>query len=82
MNNCPNEVLSEERQLMKSVEIFRMGIFWVRIFRGGVGVEFPVGSLMGGNFPGGNFPGGNFPRTMFFISLHFKVFSLKFSHRA
>ena len=36
-----DEVLSEERQLMKWVEIFQVGIFWVGIFRGkvwGVGI--------------------------------------------
>ena len=26
-------VLSEERQLMKWVEVFQVGIFWVEIFR-------------------------------------------------
>ena len=34
MNICQNEVLSEERQLMKWMGIFRVRIFWVRIFRG------------------------------------------------
>ena len=29
-------LLSEKRQLMKSVGIFQMGIFWVGIFQGGV----------------------------------------------
>ena len=31
-----DEVLSEERQLMKWVGIFQVGIFWVGIFQGGV----------------------------------------------
>ena len=30
-----DEVLSEERQLMKWVELFQVGTFWVAIFRGG-----------------------------------------------
>ena len=34
-----------------------VGIFQVRIFRGG---DFPGGSLMGGDFPGGNFPKTSF----------------------
>ena len=38
------EVLSEERQLMKWVVIFQVGVFWG---------DFPGGSLMGGNFRGG-----------------------------
>ena len=42
------EVLTRERQLIKWVEIFQVGRFWVEIFR---------------NFQGGNFPGGNSPRT-------------------
>ena len=31
---CQNEVLSEERQLMKWVGIFQTRIFWVAVFRG------------------------------------------------
>ena len=52
------EVLSEERQLMKWVVIFQVGVFWG---------DFPGGSLMGGNFRGGggDFLGENFPRTIF-----------------
>ena len=46
-----DEVLSEERQLIKWVGIFQVEIFWVGIFWG----EFSLGSFMGGNFPGGNF---------------------------
>ena len=58
-----NEVLSEERQLMKWVGRFQFGNFLGGNFPGG---DFPRGSLMGENFPGGNFPGGggNFPRTV------------------
>ena len=56
MSICQNEVLIEERQLMKWVEMFQVGIFWVGIFQGG--------SLMGGNFPG-----GDFPRTEFSIMM-------------
>ena len=41
---------SEERQLMKWVGIFQVGIFWVGIFQRGMG-DFPWGSLMGGTFP-------------------------------
>ena len=48
-----DEVLSEERELMKWVGIFQVGIFWVGIFRGEI---FKGESLMGGNFPGENFP--------------------------
>ena len=44
---------SEESQTMKWVGIFQVRIFWVEIFRGGG--NFPVGSLMGGNFPRRNF---------------------------
>ena len=47
-----DEVLSEERQLMKWVGIFLVEIFWVGLLREG-----------GGNFPGGSLMGGNFPRT-------------------
>ena len=57
-------VLSEERQLMKWVRTFQVGIFWVGIFRGWK--NFPGESLMGGNFLGGNFPGGTFPRTVIY----------------
>ena len=40
-------VLSEERQLMKWVEIFLVGIFWVAIFRGEFdGWEFPGGIFL------------------------------------
>ena len=58
-----DEVLSEERQLMKWVGIFQFGNFLGGNFPGG---NCPRGSLMGENFPGGNFPGGggNFPRTV------------------
>ena len=34
-----DEVLSEERQLMKWVGIFQVGIFWVGIFLGGIFLE-------------------------------------------
>ena len=51
-----DKVLNEERQLMKWVGIFQVGIFWVGIFRG----DFPGGSLMSRNFAGGNVPGGEF----------------------
>ena len=55
------EVLSEERQLMKWVGIFQVEIFWLGIFRGGKrwgggGSNIPGGSLLGGTFPDGNFP--------------------------
>ena len=36
-----DEVLSEERQLMKWVGIFQVGIFWVGIFLGGIFLEPP-----------------------------------------
>ena len=39
MKICLNEVLSEERQLMKWVVIFHVRIFWLAIFRGGGGRE-------------------------------------------
>ena len=58
VSSCQNEVLSEERQLMKWVGIFRMGNL-----RGEGGV--PVGSLIGGNFLDGNFPGGTFLEPFF-----------------
>ena len=60
-----DEMLSEERQLIKWVGIFQVGIFWVGIFRRR---NFPGGSLMGGNFPDGNFPGGNCPRIILLIT--------------
>ena len=53
MDICENEVLSEERQLMKWVGIFQVGIFREEFSRG-------RGGLIGGNFSG-----GNFPRTIF-----------------
>ena len=55
-----DEMLSEERQLIKWVGIFQVGIFRRR--------NFPGGSLMGGNFPDGNFPGGNCPRIILLIT--------------
>ena len=46
-------VLSEERQFMKWVRIFQMGIFWVGIFQGGFNRwEFSGGE---GSFPAGIF---------------------------
>ena len=65
LNICQNEVLSEERQLMKWVGIFQVIIFWVAMFRGGG--DFPGVSLMGRKFSGGNSSGGTFHRTIFFI---------------
>ena len=56
-----DEVLSEERQLIKWVGIFHVVNFLGRNFPG---VDFSGGSLMGENFPGGNFPGVSFPRTV------------------
>ena len=47
------EVLSEERQLMKWVVIFQVGVFWG---------EFDGWEFSGG---GGGFLGKNFPRTIF-----------------
>ena len=49
---CQNEVLIEERQLMKWVEIFQVGIFWVGIFQGGVWLVeiFPGGIFLEPNF--------------------------------
>ena len=57
MNIGQNEVLSEERQSMKWVGIFRVGIFRA---------NFAGGSVMGGNFRGGSFPGGYFLLEPFF----------------
>ena len=56
MNICQNEVLSEERQLMKWVGIFRVKIFWVG-FRG----EFSREEFDGWEFSRGG--GGNFFRS-------------------
>ena len=55
-------MLTEERQLMKW-----MGIFQVRIFRGGRGgfQGGGEGEIDGWNFLGENFPEGNFSRTIF-----------------
>ena len=58
-----NEGLSEERQLMKSVGIFQMIIFWVAIFRRG----FSRGEFDGWEFLGWVFSRGDFHRTIFFI---------------
>ena len=55
VNICQNEVLSEERQLMKWVGLFRVRIFWVGIFRG----EFSRAEFDGWEF----FQGGNFTRS-------------------
>ena len=49
-----DEVLSEERQLMKWAEIFQVGIFWVGIFRVGI---FQGGVWWLGIFRVGIFPG-------------------------
>ena len=38
-----DEILSEERKLMKWVGIFQLRIFWVGIFRRG---DFPVGIFL------------------------------------
>ena len=46
-----NEVLSEERQLMKWVGILQVGIFWVVIFRG----DFSRGQFDGWEFSGWGF---------------------------
>ena len=60
---CQNEVLSEERQLMKWVGKFQVRIFWVAILLG----EFSRGEFDGWEFFGWEFPRGNFPKTIFFI---------------
>ena len=54
---CQNEVLSEERQLMKWVGKFQMRIFWVAILLG----EFSRGEFDGWEFFGWEFPRGEFP---------------------
>ena len=54
-----DEVLSEERKLMKWVEIFQVGISWVGIFRG--------------DFPGGNFPRTPILQTRENICFYFKI---------
>ena len=59
VNICQNEVLTEERQLMKW-----MGIFQVRIFRGGRG-GFQGGRLMGRIFWVKIFPRGIFLEPFF-----------------
>ena len=46
---CQNEVLSEERKLMKWVVTIQMEIFWVPIFRG----EFDGWKFFGWEFPRG-----------------------------
>ena len=61
-------MLSKERQVLKWVGIFQVGIF--------LG-DFPGRSLMGVNFPSGNFPGANFPRTLIY-----KLFFQKHSPRS
>ena len=68
---CQNEVLSEERQLMKWVGKFRWEFSGWQFCWG----NFPGGSLMGGNFSDGNSPGGNFPKTIFFIWCIYSYFS-------
>ena len=64
------EVLSEERQLMKWVGIFQVEIFWLGIFRGGKRWErgeeviFQGGVCWVGLFRMGTFPGWSFPRAV------------------
>ena len=55
-----DEVLSEERQLMKWVGIFQIKIFWVGIFRG----EFSRGEFDGWEFSKWEFSRGGFPGTV------------------
>ena len=51
-----DEVLSEERQLMKWVELFQVGTFWVAIFRG----RFSKGEFDGWEFSWWEFYRGEF----------------------
>ena len=56
VNSCQNEVLSEERQLMKWVGIFQVRIFWVAVFWGG----FSRGKFYGWEFLEWALPRGKF----------------------
>ena len=57
-----DEVLSEERQLIKWLGIFQVGIFWVEIFQGG---GAGVGGFSSGEFDGSEFSGWKFSRGEF-----------------
>ena len=61
-------VFSEERQLMKWVRIFHMGILWVGIFPGDI-------------FQGGVFPGGIFLEPLISLTIKVEVFLLDFLPR-
>ena len=60
--NPIDEVLSEERQLMKWVGIFQVGLSWVRIFR--------REKFSRRKFDGWEFFGRDFPRTSLDIKPH------------
>ena len=56
VSSCQNEVLSEERQLLKWVGIFQVRIFWVAVFWGG----FSRGKFYGWEFLEWELPWGKF----------------------